>query len=277
MHIRLRDFFLGGQGANISPMDPRYVERGKELGYGLRWYCSITVVILYIASYCIKCLMLNICESFSNSFESSTITIRNCLIIIIYILCIMAVVLLLMLGSQCDAPTAYDAALIAMVPCWELRMSFRNYNLWRLTHVGHVDTKSQNAQHRFTAPTSQKFRCTPVLHDIKMPLANASAVWQNVGHKLHWQEPVWKVVFHRQSFFRTLFFISLPNHPLCTMWTRAELPAAVQKICFTMESWRRQTWQPSVHDPIVLVAEANGKKTHDIYDMAKGKRHKRRA
>ena len=117
----------------------------------------------------------------------------------------MAVVLLLMPGSQCDAPTAYDAALIAMVPCWELRMSFRNYNLWRLTHVGHVDTKSQNAQHRFTAPTSQKFRCTPVLHDIKMPLANASAVWQNVGHKLHWQEPVWKVIFHRQSFFRTLF------------------------------------------------------------------------
>ena len=109
----------------------------------------------------------------------------------------------------------------------------KTYTCWSCWHQ-----ISKNAQHRFTAPTSQKFRCTPVLHDIKMPLANASAVWQNVGHKLHWQEPVWKVVFHRQSFFRTLFFISLPNHPLCTMWTRAELPAAVQKIC-----------EPLLHEP----------------------------
>ena len=81
--------------------------------------------------------------------------------------------------------------------------------------------------------------------------------------------------FSQAKFLSHFVRVSLPNHPLCTMWTRAELPAAVQKMCFTMESWRRQTWQPSVHDPIVLVAEANGKKTHDIYDMAKGSKGKR--
>ena len=163
--------------------------------------------------------MLNNCKWLSSNSWSSTIITRNCLIKIIHILCIIAIVLLLLPGSQRDAPTASDAALIAIVPCWKLRISFQSNNLWRLTHI---DTKSQ------------KFRCTPVLHNITMPLATASAVCENVWHELHLQEPVWRLFCHRQSFFRTWF--RYPFQIILLAWClHANSPAAEQTNCFAFE------------------------------------------
>ena len=209
--------------------------------------CNIAVVILHIASHDIKCSMLNICKSFSNSFGF----------------------LILMSGSQCDATAkkcdakAHDAALIAMVPsllscacCLEITTyeDFTNGLIPNLKWMRDTSLYCADISEIQMHPCAARYQNA----------ANASAVWQNVGRELHWQEPVWKIVVHRQSFFRTLFEYPFRIILFARRSARRASSCAKEKMLRLRAQWApllRWLWSwrldMTMHGPIVLVVEAN--------------------